>query len=278
MLPGYWLEGIENALPEPGTGATSVTGGALTSTIEYFGGVIVGAERTGTSIVRVVSGPSTIFVANIKLLNGATRATGGVCTTAGTIVSGNCPPSTATTEYVALLTKGCSGCVLPPRSGKEDPKQKREESAKRVGVEVLRNMVIGKRRTENWKIRYLRWETATMDEESPYRGSESYLYIYLRPSDGVGVQRGWDSWGWLVFCRKCEGWGQAPNHTTIKPLLHLQDSVLSLAPTSLQSTKHSNATHDRMVIALRAVGRGVVLLMDQIERKCTFRVAEPPSH
>lgn len=52
-----------------------------------------------------------------------------------------CPPSTGTTEYVALLTSGSSGTDFFDRKGRDDPKQKSEEATKRDEVERLRRMM-----------------------------------------------------------------------------------------------------------------------------------------
>ncbi len=50
------------------------------------------------------------------------------------------PESTLTTEYVSLLTNGPIQGDPRRKNGRDEPKQKSDDTAKSVGVEVLRRM------------------------------------------------------------------------------------------------------------------------------------------
>jgi len=144
-----------------GSGTSTVTVGSLTSMIEYPVLVTVAVSRT----VCVVSDPSIVFVDTMTFVTGGTMlvsiemtvvAAGfSVCVETSTtvsiivdaaagvfpgVVAGGEPPSTGTTEYVALLSNGSASWTWGT-NGREEDKRKREERAKSVGVEVLRRIV-----------------------------------------------------------------------------------------------------------------------------------------
>jgi hypothetical protein len=52
------------------------------------------------------------------------------------------PPSTATTEYVALLTSGSTNATFRGTNGNDELRKKREDKAKRDEFEVLSRMSI----------------------------------------------------------------------------------------------------------------------------------------
>jgi hypothetical protein len=64
----------------------------------------------------------------------------GISVTVSTLVAG--PPSTGTTEYVALLTSGSNQTAFRAKNGNDEPNEKSEEIAKSVGVDVLSRMLI----------------------------------------------------------------------------------------------------------------------------------------
>ncbi len=75
----------------------------------------------------------------------------GVSVTVSMIVAPTCPfpevaaagpPSTGTTEYVALLTNGSSQTSFRGGNGNEEPRAMSEEIAKSAGVKVLSCMVV----------------------------------------------------------------------------------------------------------------------------------------
>jgi hypothetical protein len=76
----------------------------------------------------------------------------GVCTLVSIIVTSPCgdpfadvaaagPPSTGTTEYVALRTSGSSLTALRGRNGSDELRQKSADTANSAGVEVLRRIM-----------------------------------------------------------------------------------------------------------------------------------------
>lgn len=108
----------------------------------------------------MVSGPSTVFV-EIE-----TSVTGGrvsvsttvfvvgasVCTIVSTTVAAACgelpveaaaaPPSTATTEYVALLTKRSTPTTFRGTKGSDEDNKKSDDKAKSDEFEVVRRMLM----------------------------------------------------------------------------------------------------------------------------------------
>jgi hypothetical protein len=52
------------------------------------------------------------------------------------------PPSTGTTEYVALLTSGSNQTAFRAKNGNDEANEKSEETAKSVGVDVLSRILI----------------------------------------------------------------------------------------------------------------------------------------
>lgn len=54
------------------------------------------------------------------------------------VTEGAEPPSTGTTEYVALRTRGSKTSILRGDNGKVDVKEKRHDSAKSAELDVLR--------------------------------------------------------------------------------------------------------------------------------------------
>lgn len=138
---------------------TSVAVGGLTLITEYFVTVVVLADgETVTSTVLVVSDPLmvdimksvvidwSVSVSMIVFVSGA-----GVAVTVSIIVDAiglvvvddADPPSTGTTEYVALLTRGSNQACSPwmRKNGSDEPKQKSDDATKSVEVEVLRRMM-----------------------------------------------------------------------------------------------------------------------------------------
>ncbi|EKD13187.1 hypothetical protein MBM_08630 [Drepanopeziza brunnea f. sp. 'multigermtubi' MB_m1] len=116
----------------------TVVGGGMISMIEYLG--LAGAGVAVSRMVSVVFGPSKIFVDTTKFVMGgsvissvSTKVSGGCVTTiVCTIIAAGCwPPSTGTIDKYGLLLT----------SGKEDTKQKSEDTANRDGVEVLRRIM-----------------------------------------------------------------------------------------------------------------------------------------
>ena len=51
------------------------------------------------------------------------------------------PPSTGTTEYVALLIKGSDQLTLRAKNGNDEPDERSVDKAKSVGIEVLSRML-----------------------------------------------------------------------------------------------------------------------------------------
>ena len=84
-----------------------------------------------------------------------------VCTIVSIIVAAACdeppadvagaPPSTGTTEYVALLTKG-SACNTSRRvKGNDEDSKKSDDKAKSEEVEVLRRILTGLRESDTFR-------------------------------------------------------------------------------------------------------------------------------
>jgi hypothetical protein len=140
-----------------GAGTTTVTGGEFTLMIEYPVVVTVAGEGVSvTTTVWTVSEPWIVFVEMMKSVVGGGLsvsiivfvAGAGVSVTVSKIVA-PCPaevaaagpPSTGTTEYVALLTNGSSK-ISRGKNGNDEPNEMSEDIAKSVGVDVLNRMLV----------------------------------------------------------------------------------------------------------------------------------------
>jgi len=130
--------------------------GALISMTEYSVAVTVIGVAAGVRVIStvcVILGPATVCVEiTISVVGGrgSVSTTGciagvGVSMTVLTIVTSPCPavfvvaadpPSTGTTEYVALGSRA----AFRAKNGREDPKQKSEDATN--SVETLRRMVM----------------------------------------------------------------------------------------------------------------------------------------
>lgn len=113
-----------------------------------------------TSTVLVVSGPSTVFVDIMTSVIGGRVSVSTtvfvvgacVCTMVSIMVAAACeelseevaaaPPSTATTEYDALLTKGSAHSTFGGTNGNDEDNKKSDDKAKSEEVEVLRRIVM----------------------------------------------------------------------------------------------------------------------------------------
>lgn len=143
-----------------GSGIVMVTVGGLaklTSIIEYAVD-ITGDGVMVTKAVCVVSGPSIVFVEMmISVIGGRVSvsmivfvAGTGVCTIVSSIVTAvgpfalvaAPPPSTGTTEYVALRTNGSGNATIRGANGSDEVKKKSDDKAKREELEVLRRMMV----------------------------------------------------------------------------------------------------------------------------------------
>lgn len=110
----------------------------------------------------MISGSSTVFVEMTTSVTGGmvsvwtTVLVAGtrVCVAVSNIVTTSCggdafaavaaaPPSTGTTEYVALLAKGSTGTTFRGVNGSDELNKKSDDKAKSDVFEVLRRMVIG---------------------------------------------------------------------------------------------------------------------------------------
>jgi hypothetical protein len=146
----------------------------------------------------------------------------GVSVTVSMIVAPACPstpvaaagpPSTGTTEYVALPTNG-SKAAFRPKNGNDEPNEKSEETAKRVGVDVLSRIVILSEGMKTWS-QGLILAVRNKDEQSIkrklYRDQEMHHDICGFPTamllQEVGVLRN----GWCLRVKAVAG-RQAHSH------------------------------------------------------------------
>jgi len=157
-------------------------------------------------------GPGTRSVSIIVFVAGA-----GVSVTVSMIVAPACPstavaaagpPSTGTTEYVALLTKGSSQTAFRAKKGNDEPNEKSEEIAKRIGVDVLSRILKltgGMKTGSQGLILAVRDKDGQSMEREFYQDQEMHHNICGFPMAlalrEVGIL--WKGW-W--FERKCDGW------------------------------------------------------------------------
>lgn len=135
--------------------------------------VVAGLGVSVTSTVLVVSGPSTVFVDIMTWVIGGRVSVSTtvfvvgacVCTIVSIMVAAACkelsaevaaaPPSTATTEYVALLTKGTAHSTFRGTNGNDEDNKKSDDKTKSEEVEVLRRimMILTARLRESYTFR-----------------------------------------------------------------------------------------------------------------------------
>ena len=122
-----------------------------------------------TSTVRVVSGPSTVFVDIMTSVTGGRVSVSTtvfvvgacVCTIVSIIVAAACdepsadvtgaPPSTGTTEYVALLIKGSTCSTSRGVKGNDEDNKKSDDKVKSGKVEVLRRILTVLRESDTFR-------------------------------------------------------------------------------------------------------------------------------
>jgi hypothetical protein len=161
--------GVTDSDDEGNGPETSVVAGELTSMIEYF--VAVAVEAGGVMVmsrVLVVSGPSIVFVVTISLVVGGSVSVSRtvfvagagvwmmvsimVCAAGESVpVGAAAPPSTATTEYVALRASG-SRAMSREMNGNDEPSKKREDRVKSEKFELLSFMMADdKAQRQSWR-------------------------------------------------------------------------------------------------------------------------------
>lgn len=149
---------VEDSDDERNGSRVSIVTGELTSTIEYF--VAVAVETDGVMVIRrvsVVSRPSIVFVVTIWLVIGGSVSVSMtvfvagagvwiivsimVCAAGESIPVGSAaPPSTATTEYVALRASD-SEATSRGTNGNDEPSKKSEDRVKSEEFAVLSFMM-----------------------------------------------------------------------------------------------------------------------------------------
>jgi len=116
------------------------------------------------------------------------------------------PPSTGTTEYVALLTSGSNQTAFRAKNGNDEANEKSEETAKSVGVDVLSRILILDEGIKTGLILAVRNKDEQSIKRELYRDQEMHHNIcgfpMALPLQEVGIFLGKAG----CFARKCRGW------------------------------------------------------------------------